>query len=110
MMTLPESGRAPLVSCQRMRQTDGGRLNSAGSWGLARKIDSNVGPWTRASSTRAVWSRDCVSVLRHRAVAGGGAPRRACRLDLGGWGDGPNGADIAPETLYAEAGVSEEAA
>jgi len=44
-MALPESGGTPLVSCQRMRQTHGQRLNVGPTpGGLVRKIDVNVRP------------------------------------------------------------------
>jgi hypothetical protein len=54
MLTLPESGGTPLMSCQRMRQSDGRRL-SAGwaprSGGVeATKIAAMICPVRKASS------------------------------------------------------------
>jgi hypothetical protein len=49
MMTLPESGGTPLVSCQRMRQTNGRRLSADGRRGAVRGIDANLRPLARAS-------------------------------------------------------------
>ena len=64
MVTLPLSGGTPLVSCQRMRQTDGQRLNVGPAPGvLVRKINVNVRPLTRASRAA---SASCGNLYQYR--------------------------------------------
>jgi hypothetical protein len=85
-MTLPESGGLPLVSCRRMLQTDGRRLDA----GLGRKCqdeearrhdtrrEAGVKPFRGAGREIVYHYRDTGSQPRD------GAPRRSCALDLGG--------------------------